>query len=151
MKWQHTDNENCEIMILCGTQWRLTCPGAPLTYFNDGGGGLGVRRIFLGLTFWPKGSFLGLWKTPGFFWVAKTTQGFFGVLYFSSAQINNTKRNLLLVWHYGIFLRLSSIWKVITGTLIQREIFNRSRNLGLSSQSSRPQWKHCIQSKHFMN
>ena len=26
---------------------------------------------------------------PGFFWVAKTTQGFFGVLYFSSAQINN--------------------------------------------------------------
>ena len=31
-------------------------PGAPLTYFNDGG----VRRIFLGLTFWPKGSFWGL-------------------------------------------------------------------------------------------
>ena len=31
-------------------------PGAPLTYFNDGG----VRRIFLGLTFWPKGIFLGL-------------------------------------------------------------------------------------------
>ena len=37
----------------------------------------GVRRIFLGLTFWPKWFFLGLWKTPGFFWVAKTTQGFF--------------------------------------------------------------------------
>ena len=49
-------------------------PGAPLTYFNDGG----VRRIFWGLRFWPKGIFLGLWKTPGFFWVAKTTQGFFG-------------------------------------------------------------------------
>ena len=31
-------------------------PGAPLTYFNDGG----VRRILLGLTFWPKGIFLGL-------------------------------------------------------------------------------------------
>ena len=31
-------------------------PGAPLTYFNDGG----VQRIFLGLTFWPKGIFLGL-------------------------------------------------------------------------------------------
>ena len=31
-------------------------PGAPLTYFNDGG----VRRIFWGLTFWPKGIFLGL-------------------------------------------------------------------------------------------
>ena len=31
-------------------------PGAPLTYFNDGE----VRRIFLGLTFWPKGIFWGL-------------------------------------------------------------------------------------------
>ena len=31
-------------------------PGATLTYFNDGG----VQRIFLGLTFWPKGIFLGL-------------------------------------------------------------------------------------------
>ena len=31
-------------------------PGAPLTYFNDGG----VQRIFLGLTFQPKGIFLGL-------------------------------------------------------------------------------------------
>ena len=30
-------------------------PRAPLTYFNDGG----VRRIFLGLTFWPTGIFLG--------------------------------------------------------------------------------------------
>ena len=61
-------------------------PGAPLTYFTDGG----VRRIFLGLTFWPKGIFLGLWKTPGFFWVAKTTEGFFWLLYFSSAQIKIT-------------------------------------------------------------
>ena len=71
-------------VVICGPVL-VTTPGAPLTYFNDGG----VRRIFLGLTFWPKGIFLGLWKTPGFFWVAKTTQGFFGVLYFSSAQINN--------------------------------------------------------------
>ena len=31
-------------------------PGAPLTYFND----RGVRRIFLGLTFWPKGIIWGL-------------------------------------------------------------------------------------------
>ena len=31
-------------------------PRAPLTNFNDGG----VLRIFLGLTFWPKGIFLGL-------------------------------------------------------------------------------------------
>ena len=35
---------------------RLATPGAPLTYFNDGG----VRRIFLGLAFRPKGIFLGL-------------------------------------------------------------------------------------------
>ena len=33
-------------------------PGAPLTYFNDGGGG--VRVIFLGLRFWPKVIFWGL-------------------------------------------------------------------------------------------
>ena len=39
----------------CPSQ-RGVCPGAPLTYFNDGG----VRRIFWGLTFWPKGIFLGL-------------------------------------------------------------------------------------------
>ena len=32
-------------------------PGAPLTYFNDGGGGL---SDFLGLKFWPKVIFLGL-------------------------------------------------------------------------------------------
>ena len=31
-------------------------PGAPLTYFNDGG----VRRSFWGLRCWPKGIFLGL-------------------------------------------------------------------------------------------
>ena len=30
---------------------RCFYPGAPLTYFNDGGGG---RVIFLGLKFWPK-------------------------------------------------------------------------------------------------
>ena len=34
----------------------VVIPGAPLTYFNDGE----VRRIFWGLTFWPKGIFLGL-------------------------------------------------------------------------------------------
>ena len=63
----------------------MASPGAPLTYFNDEG----VRRIFLGLTFWPKGNFFGSMKDAGIFWVAKITQGFFWVLYFSSAQINN--------------------------------------------------------------
>ena len=40
--------------------------GAPLTYFNDRG-----PSDFLGRKFWLKVIFLGLWKTPGFFWVAK--------------------------------------------------------------------------------
>ena len=35
----------------------IFAPGAPLTYFNDGGGG---PKDSLGLTFWPKGIFLGL-------------------------------------------------------------------------------------------
>ena len=60
-------------------------PGAPLTYFNDGG----VRRIFLGLRFSPKGIFLGSMKDAGIFLGRKTTQGFFWVLYSSSAQINS--------------------------------------------------------------
>ena len=71
-------------VVICGPVL-VTTPGAPLTYFNDGG----VQRIFWVWHFGQKGFFLGLWKTPGFFWVAKTTQGFFWVLYFSSAQINN--------------------------------------------------------------
>ena len=53
-------------------------PGAPLSYFNDGGG---WRLIFWGLKFWPNVIFLGLQKknrgiflgcekeTKGFFWV----------------------------------------------------------------------------------
>ena len=50
-------------------------PGAALKYFNDGG----VQRIFLGVTFWPKGIFLGRENNREIFWV----------LYFSSAQIKN--------------------------------------------------------------
>ena len=61
--------------------WSLVhCPGALLTYFNDGGGEGGVRVIFLGRKFWPKVIFLGLWKTPGFFLGCKRkTEGFFWV------------------------------------------------------------------------
>ena len=32
------------------------CPGAPLTFFNDGGG----PKDFFGSDIWPKGIFLGL-------------------------------------------------------------------------------------------
>ena len=35
---------------------KTTLQGAPLTYFNDGGGG---PSDFLGLKFWPKVIFLG--------------------------------------------------------------------------------------------
>ena len=50
------------------------CPRAPLTYLND----RGVQKILGGLKFWPNGIFLGRKKT-----------GIWGVLYFSSAQLNN--------------------------------------------------------------
>ena len=52
---------------------KSSTPGAPLTYFNDGG----VQVIFLGLKFWPKVIFWGLLKTPGFFWIAKRNRGIF--------------------------------------------------------------------------
>ena len=71
---------------------------------------MGGPRDFLGLKFWSKGIFLSMIDAE-FFGVAKKTQGFFWVLYFSSAQINNNKHNLLLVWDFfgyannvGIFL-----------------------------------------------
>ena len=55
-------------------------PGAPLTYFNDGG----VRRIFLGLTFWPNGIFSGL-KDAGIFLGRENNTGIFlGVVFFIS-------------------------------------------------------------------
>ena len=94
-------------------------PGAPLTYFNDGGGRGGVRRIFLGLTFWPKRIFMGLWKTPGFFWVAKTTEGFFLVLYFSSAQIKN---NISAIYSFVFDQNQSWSWHVLAFQKINNKI-----------------------------
>ena len=53
---------------------RTFCPGAPLTYFNDGG----VRVIFLGLKFWPKVIFFGVYeRLRGFGGVAKKNGGIF--------------------------------------------------------------------------
>ena len=43
---------------------QIETPGAPLTYFNDGG----IRVIFLGLKFWPKVIFLGQIKNREIFW-----------------------------------------------------------------------------------
>ena len=56
-------------------------PGAPLTNFNDGG----VRRIFLGLTFWPKGIFFGSMKDAGIFLGRANNTGIFlGIVFFIS-------------------------------------------------------------------
>ena len=58
-------------------QTNLRCPGAPLTYFNDGGM---IRVTFWGLKFWPKVIFFGSMKDAGIFLGRKRkTEGFFGV------------------------------------------------------------------------
>ena len=54
-------------------------PGAPLPYFNDGGG----EEIsnFFWSEILAKSDFLGLWKTPGFFGVSKKKEwDFLGVV-----------------------------------------------------------------------
>ena len=54
-------------------------PGAPLTYFNDGGGGGEKSVIFFGLKFWPKVIFWVSMKDTGIFWgLEKETVGFLG-------------------------------------------------------------------------
>ena len=58
-------------------------PGAPLTYFNDGG----VRRIFLGLTFWPKGIFFGSMKDARIFLGRENNRGIFlGIVFLISSN-----------------------------------------------------------------
>ena len=51
-------------------------------------GGRDLRDSF-GSEILAKRDFFGSMKDMGIFWVAKKTQVFFRVLYFSSAQINN--------------------------------------------------------------
>ena len=53
---------------------------APLTYFDDGrggGGGGGGSKGFLGLTFWPKGIFLGR---------ENNTRIFLGIVFFINSN-----------------------------------------------------------------
>ena len=60
-----------------------------LILLTGGGGGV-VREIFqLGSEILAKRDFFWVWKTRGFFRVAKKAQGFFGVLYFSD-QVKST-------------------------------------------------------------
>ena len=56
------------------------CPGAPLTFFNDGG----VRRIFLGLTFGQKGFFWVYERRRDFFGSRKQHRDFFGYCIFNN-------------------------------------------------------------------
>ena len=62
---------------------RLLAPGAPLTYFNDGG----VRRIFLGLTFFARRDFFGSMKDAGIFLGHENNTGIFlGIVFFISSN-----------------------------------------------------------------
>ena len=62
-------------------------PGAPLTYFNDGGEGGGGD--FFGSDILAKKDFFGSMKDAGIFLGGENNRGFVLVLYFSSAQIKN--------------------------------------------------------------
>ena len=100
---------------LCSvTNIAVKTPRATLTYLMTG-----VRRIFLGLTFCPKGIFLGLWKTWGFFGVAKTTERFFWVLYVSSAQIKN---NISAIYSFVFDQNQSWSWHVLAFQKINNKI-----------------------------
>ena len=55
----------------------------------QGGGGGGGTRDFFGSEILTQRDFFGSMKDTGIFLGRKKTQGFFWVLYFSSAQINN--------------------------------------------------------------
>ena len=71
-------------------------PLAPAAHCLDGrlGGGGGE-------------GFLGVYERHGEFFGSRKKHGFWGEggVYFSSSQINNNKRNLLLVWDLGGMLR----------------------------------------------
>ena len=66
-----------------------------------------------------KGIFLGLWKMPGFFWVAKTTEGFFWLLYFSSAQIKN---NTSAIYSFVFGQKQSWSWHVLAFQKLNNKI-----------------------------
>ena len=69
---------------------RIRVSQAPLTYLTDArGGGGGGTRDFFGSEILTQRDFFGSMKDTGIFLGRKKTQGFFWVLYFSSAQINN--------------------------------------------------------------
>ena len=67
--------------------WKGLDPGAPLTYFNDGGGGGGVLKDFLGSDILAKRDFLGSMKDAGIFWGRENNAGIFlGIVFFISSN-----------------------------------------------------------------
>ena len=103
--------KNTKLIVYCLLEYmqgllfeRGSSPGAPLTYFTDGG-----SEGFFGSEILAKRDIFESMKDTGIFWVVKKTQGFFG--YCTFHQLKSRKCNLLLVWDFlgyaknvGIFL-----------------------------------------------
>ena len=70
--------------------YRTLCciPGAPLTYFNDGGGGgRGGPKDLFGSDILAKRDFLGSIKDAGIFWGRENNTGIFlGTVFFISSN-----------------------------------------------------------------
>ena len=116
----------------------------------------GVRAIFFGLKFWPKGILFGCMKDTGIFLGREKNSYIFLELYFSSAQ----KRNLLLVWDFfggmlkkvGIFwgkqiLKLGLFWSVWNMNLFSSQgrahrlkFFDDKQFLEISHRPSYYEW-----------
>ena len=64
--------------------WKGLDPGAPLTYFNDGGGG---PKDFFGSDILAKRDFFGSMKDAGIFWGRENNAGIFlGIVFFISSN-----------------------------------------------------------------
>ena len=65
--------------------WKGLDPGAPLTYFNDGGGG--GPKDFFGSDILAKRDFFGSMKDAGIFWGRENNAGIFlGIVFFISSN-----------------------------------------------------------------
>ena len=66
--------------------WKGLDPGAPLTYFKDGGGG-GFAKDFSGSDILAKRDFFGSMKDAGIFWGRENNAGIFlGIVFFISSN-----------------------------------------------------------------
>ena len=72
----HSKVQTCTILKTLSQFKSNIIPRAPLTYFNDGGGG--VRVTFLGLKFMAQSDFFGSMKDAEIFLGRKKNRGIFG-------------------------------------------------------------------------